>query len=194
VNFFSVLYDKVLTWSKHRLAPVYLFILSFSESVFFPIPPDVMLAPMALSKPQKAWRFAFITSVASVLGGMVGYLLGYVLFEPVVQPLLVSVGYEDKFATIKNWFEEWGIWVVFLAGFSPIPYKLFTITAGVMNMAFLPFVIMSAISRSLRFYLVAGLMKWGGKPMEEKLRIYVDRIGWGIVIAVILLYIVFKVF
>jgi membrane protein YqaA with SNARE-associated domain len=194
VNFFSKLYEMVLIWSKHRLAPVYLSILSFAESVFFPIPPDVMLAPMALSKPEKAWRFAFYTSVASVLGGMVGYLLGSLLFEPVVQPLLVSFGYEDKFATIGEWFKEWGIWVVFLAGFSPIPYKLFTITAGVMQMAFLPFVIVSAISRSLRFYLVAGLMKWGGKPMEEKLRLYVDRIGWGVVILAVLVFVIVKVF
>jgi membrane protein YqaA with SNARE-associated domain len=194
VSFFSKLYEMVLLWSQHRLAPVYLSILSFAESVFFPIPPDVMLAPMALSKPEKAWRFAFYTSVASVLGGMVGYLLGSLLFEPVVQPLLVSVGYEDKFATIGEWFNEWGIWVVFLAGFSPIPYKLFTITAGVMSMAFLPFVIVSAISRSLRFYMVAGLMKWGGKPMEEKLRLYVDRIGWGVVILAVLVFVLVKVF
>ena len=193
MNFFSKLYEMVLVWSKHRLAPVYLSILSFAESVFFFIPPDVMLAPMALSKPEKAWRFAFYTSVASVLGGMVGYLLGSLLFEPVVQPLLVSMGYEHKFATISEWFEEWGIWVVFLAGFSPIPYKLFTITAGVLQMAFLPFVIVSAISRSLRFYLVAGLMKWGGKPMEDKLRLYVDRIGWGVVILAVLAFVLAKV-
>ncbi|NQZ06133.1 MAG: DedA family protein [Algicola sp.] len=193
MKFFSKLYDMVLVWSKHRLAPVYLSILSFAESVFFIIPPDVMLAPMALSKPEKAWRFAFYTSVASVLGGMVGYLLGSLLFEPVVQPLLVSFGYEHKFATISEWFEDWGIWVVFLAGFSPIPYKLFTITAGVMQMAFLPFVIASAISRSLRFYLVAGLMKWGGKPMEDKLRLYVDRIGWGVVILAVLAFLFAKV-
>ncbi|MFT5162681.1 MAG: membrane protein YqaA with SNARE-associated domain [Alteromonadaceae bacterium] len=194
MNFFSILYDKVLNWAKHKYAPAYLALLSFSESVFFPIPPDVMLAPMALSKPDKAWRFALYTSIASVLGGMVGYLLGYLLFEPVVQPVLVNLGYEAKFATISQWFKEWGIWVVFLAGFSPIPYKLFTITAGVMQMAFLPFVIVSAISRSMRFYLVAGLMKWGGKAMEEKLRLYVDRIGWGVVIGALLVYVYISVF
>ncbi|MFT4926600.1 MAG: membrane protein YqaA with SNARE-associated domain [Phenylobacterium sp.] len=194
MKIFTILYDKVLQWAKHRYAPVYLAIMSFAESVFFPIPPDVMLAPMALSKPEKAWRYAFYTSVASVLGGMVGYLLGYLLFEPVVQPLLVSVGYEEKFATISDWFKEWGIWIVFLAGFSPIPYKLFTITAGVMQMAFLPFVIISAISRSLRFYMVAGLMKWGGKPMEDKLRVYVDRIGWGVVILGVVAFVAVKLF
>lgn len=194
MKIFTKLYDMVLAWSRHRLAPVYLSILSFAESVIFPIPPDVMLAPMALSKPEKAWSYALYTSVASVLGGMLGYLLGCLLFEPLVHPLIVSVGYEHKFETISQWFKEHGIWVVFLAGFSPIPYKLFTITAGVMQMAFLPFVIVSAISRSLRFYMVAGLMKWGGKPMEDKLRLYVDRIGWGVVILAIVAYLVMKVF
>lgn len=193
MKIFTQLYDKVLSWSKHKFAPVYLFILSLSESVIFPIPPDVMLAPMALSKPEKAWHYALNCSVASVLGGMLGYLLGYLLFEPVVQPVIDSMGYQAKFDTISGWFEDYGIWVVFLAGFSPIPYKLFTVTAGVMQMAFLPFVIASAISRSLRFYMVAGLMKWGGKPMEEKLRIYVDRIGWAVIILVVIAFVIHKV-
>lgn len=193
MKIFTVLYDMVLRWSKHRLAPMYLSILSFAESVIFPIPPDVMLAPMALSKPEKAWHYAAYTSIASVLGGIVGYVLGYALFEPVVQPVIDSLGYQAKFDTIQQWFTDWGVWVVFIAGFSPIPYKLFTVTAGMLQMAFLPFVIASAISRSLRFYLVAGLMKWGGKEMEEKLRIYVDRIGWGVVILALVGYVVTKV-
>lgn len=192
MKIFTRLYDAVLQWAKHKLAPYYLFLLSFTESVIFPIPPDVMLAPMALSKPEKAWHYALNCSVASVLGGMLGYLLGYLLFEPVVQPVIDALGYQAKFDTISQWFTEYGVWVVFLAGFSPIPYKLFTVTAGMMQMAFLPFVIASAISRSLRFYLVAGLMKWGGQPMEEKLRIYVDRIGWGVIILAILAYVIHK--
>ena len=193
MKIFTVMYDKVMEWSKHRLASWYLSLLSFSESVFFPIPPDVMLAPMALSKPNKAWKYAFLTSLASVLGGVVGYMLGAMLFDPVVQPALQSFGYEQKFATITEWFETWGIWIVFIAGFSPIPYKLFTVTAGVLSMAFLPFVIISAVSRSMRFYMVAGLMKWGGEPMEKKLRLYVDRIGWGVVILAVLGYLIVKV-
>ncbi len=194
MKIFTALYDKVLSWAKHQFAPYYLFVLSFSESVIFPIPPDVMLAPMALGEPKRAWHFALICSIASVLGGMVGYLLGYVLFEPVVQPVIDAMGYQQKFDTIAQWFESYGIWVVFLAGFSPIPYKLFTVTAGVMQMAFLPFVLASAISRSLRFYMVAGLMKWGGAPMEEKLRVYIDRIGWGVIILAVLAYAIHKIF
>lgn len=192
MKIFTALYDWVMKWTKHRLAPLYLSILSFTESIFFPIPPDVMLAPMALGEPNKAFRYAMYTSIASIAGGVIGYLLGFALFEPVVQPAIDSFGYQAKFDTISQWFADWGIWVVFIAGFSPIPYKLFTVTAGVLQMAFIPFIIASAISRSLRFYLVAGLMKWGGAPMEEKLRVYVDRIGWGVVILAIVGYLVYK--
>lgn len=138
MNFFSSLYDRVMNWSRHRLASWYLAVLSFSESVFFPIPPDVMLAPMALARPKQAWYYAFLTSIASILGGIVGYYLGYALFEPVVQPAIDYMGYQAKFETITQWFEQWGIWIVFIAGFSPIPYKLFTVTAGVLSMALLP--------------------------------------------------------
>lgn len=191
MKIFSALYERTLEWSKHRFAAYYLGALSLFESIFFPIPPDVMLAPMSLSQPNKAWRFATITSVASIVGGVIGYLLGATLFDPLVAPLIEQMGYQDKFSTIVTWFEEWGIWVVFLAGFSPIPYKLFTISAGMMSMAFLPFVLASAVSRSLRFFLVAGLIKQFGAAMESKLRKYIDILGWGLV-AIIAIYIVYK--
>lgn len=150
-----------------------------------------MLAPMALSQPQKAWRFATVTSVGSLAGGILGYLLGATLFEPVVAPLIEQMGYQAKFELIINWFDEWGIWVVFLAGFSPIPYKLFTVSAGMLQMAFLPFLFASAISRSLRFFLVAGLIKRYGAAMEERLRDYIDFLGWGLV-GLIVIYIAYK--
>lgn len=191
MKIFSALYERTLEWSKHRFAAYYLGALSLFESIFFPIPPDVMLAPMSLSQPNKAWRFATITSVASIVGGVIGYLLGATLFDPLVAPLIEQMGYQDKFSTIVTWFEEWGIWVVFLAGFSPIPYKLFTVSAGMLSMAFLPFVLASAVSRSLRFFLVAGLIKQFGAAMESKLRKYIDILGWGLV-AIIAIYIVYK--
>lgn len=191
MKIFSALYERTLEWSKHRFAAYYLGALSLFESIFFPIPPDVMLAPMSLSQPNKAWRFATITSVASIVGGVIGYLLGATLFDPLVAPLIEQMGYQDKFSTIVTWFEEWGIWVVFLAGFSPIPYKLFTVSAGMLSMAFLPFVLASAVSRGLRFFLVAGLIKQFGAAMESKLRKYIDILGWGLV-AIIAIYIVYK--
>jgi membrane protein YqaA with SNARE-associated domain len=188
VKIFSALYDWTLRWAEHRLAPRILAALTFAESVFFPIPPDVLLAPMVLSKPDKAWSFATLTTVASVLGGAVGYALGYFMFEPWIQPIIVEVGYQGKLDSIMAWFHDWGIWVVFLAGFSPIPYKLFTVTAGFLQMAFIPFIIVSAISRGLRFFMVAGLIKWGGATMEKRLRRWVDVLGWVIVTLMILLY------
>lgn len=177
---FSSLYDKVLGWSRHPHAPWYLGGLSFAESSFFPIPPDVMLAPMSLARPRKALWYAMLTTVASVVGGIAGYLIGVTLFE-VIEPWLHQVGYYDKYLTAKQWFDEWGFWAIFLAGFSPIPYKIFTITAGAIAMPFAPFVIASFIGRGSRFFLVSLLMSWGGEKMEAKLRHYIDWIGWGLV-------------
>ena len=184
MKLFSSLYERVMQWSRHRHAERYLAGLSFSESSFFPIPPDVMLAPMSLAQPSLAWRFATITTIASVLGGVLGYLIGMFSFE-LIEPVLHDMGYYEKFLKAQSWFDEWGFWAIFIAGFSPIPYKIFTITAGVISMAFLPFVVASVIGRGARFYLVAGLMAWGGEKMEKKLQKYVDLLGWLTVIAVV---------
>ncbi len=186
---FSTLYTKVMKWSAHEHAPRYLGGLSFAESSFFPIPPDVMLAPMSLARPKHAWRFALITTLASVLGGMLGFLIGYFAFD-LIEPALQNSHYWDGYLKAKAWFAQWGFWAIFLAGFSPIPYKVFTITAGVINMAFLPFVLASLIGRGARFFLVAGLMVWGGERMERTLRTYIDRIGWVLVVLVILGYVI----
>ena len=177
---FSTLYNKTMRWAAHRHAQWYLAGLSFAESSFFPIPPDVMLAPMSLANTQRAWRYALITTLFSVLGGAAGYLIGMFAFD-LIQPWLQSAGYLDKYQLAVDWFNEWGIWVVFIAGFSPIPYKVFTIAAGVIAMAFLPFIIASLIGRGARFFIVAGLMVWGGEKMDAAMRQYVDRIGWGMV-------------
>jgi membrane protein YqaA with SNARE-associated domain len=160
--------------------------------MFFPIPPDVMLAPMALSQPQKAWRFAAVTTIASVIGGVLGYLLGYFAFETLIQPLVLDMGYQAKLEQATSWFEEYGVWIVFLAGFSPIPYKVFTITAGFMHMALLPFIIASTVGRGLRFFLVAALMKYGGPMMELKLKKYIEIIGWLTVVIAVVLYLIFR--
>jgi membrane protein YqaA with SNARE-associated domain len=191
MKLFSSIYDRVITWSRHRHAPRYLAALSFSESSFFPVPPDVMLAPMVLANPHKAWNLALLTTVTSVLGGVLGYLIGTFSFE-LVEPLLRDAGYYPKYLKAKQWFDEWGFWAVFLAGFSPIPYKVFTITAGVISMAFLPFMVASAIGRGARFYMVAGLLYWGGDGMEKTLRKYIDIIGWATVALVIILLIIIK--
>ncbi len=188
IKIFSALYEWTLRWAKHKFAPRILALLSFTESVIFPIPPDVMLAPMVLAKPEKAWKLATITTVASVLGGILGYVLGYLMFEPWIQPIITELGYQHRFDRVMDWFKEWGIWVVFIAGFSPVPYKLFTVSAGLLHMAFIPFLLASAIGRGMRFFLVAGLIQWGGAAMEEKLRLWVDKLGWALVALIAIVY------
>ncbi len=192
MKLFSAIYEWTLKWAEHKFAPGILALLTFCESVFFPIPPDVLLAPMVLAKPEKAWRFASLTTVSSIIGGSVGYLLGYLMFEPWIQPLITQFGYQGRFDTAMNWFSEWGVWVVFIAGFSPIPYKLFTVSAGFLQMAFLPFLFASAIGRGLRFFLVAGLIKLGGSAMEKSLRKWVDVLGWGLVALIIIAYFILR--
>lgn len=188
MKLFSSIYQWTMRWAEHKLAPKALALLTFAESIFFPIPPDVLLAPMVLAKPHRAWHYASLTTIASVLGGIVGYWLGYALFDPLIQPIITELDYQAKFDRIIEWFQTWGVWVVFLAGFSPIPYKLFTVSAGFLQMAFLPFLLVSAIGRGMRFFLVAGLMQWGGKPMEAKLRQWIDVIGWAVVVLIIIVY------
>ena len=193
MKMFSVLYDKAMTWSRHKHAPRYLAGLSFAESSFFPVPPDVMLAPMALSQPQRAWFFAGLTTFASIVGGILGYMIGLFFYEALgMEQFLMQWGYWDTFVRVGTWFDEWGFWAILIAGFSPIPYKIFTITAGVIAMSFLPFVLASVLGRGLRFYLVAGLMVWGGEPMEEKLHQYIDRLGWLVVGLLVAAYFIFR--
>ncbi len=191
MKLFSKLYERVMQWAKHPHANRYLAGLSFAESSFFPIPPDVMLAPMSLAKPDKAWRYALLTTLASVCGGILGYLIGMFAFD-LIEPWLHKLGYWSRYTETVEWFKVWGVWMVFLAGFSPIPYKVFTISAGVVGMAFLPFVLASAIGRGARFYLVAGLMVWGGERMENILRQYIDRLGWLMILVVIVGYFLWK--
>ena len=185
MKLFSALYRRAMAWSRHPRAPWYLGALSFAESSFFPVPPDVMLAPMSMAQPKKAWRFALLTTLASVAGGVLGYLIGSLAFD-LVAGWLQQAGYYEKYLLAREWFDRWGFWAIFVAGFSPIPYKVFTITAGVISMSFLPFVLASVIGRGARFFLVAGLMAWGGPAMEERLHRYMDWIGWGLVVLVAL--------
>jgi membrane protein YqaA with SNARE-associated domain len=188
---FKKLYDKALNWSRHRHATKYLCALSFSESSFFPIPPDVMLAPMALARPEKAFRFAMLTTIFSVLGGMLGYGIGFFLFDS-ISPWLQGTHYWEKYLLAENWFKDWGFWAIFVAGFSPIPYKVFTIAAGALQMMFLPFVLASIVGRGARFFVISLLLAAGGEKLESKLRQYMDVIGWAVVGLVVIGALVYK--
>ncbi|NJM32130.1 MAG: DedA family protein [Limnobacter sp.] len=165
--------------------------LSLPNRLFSPIPPDVMLAPMAMARPDK-WRWlALLTTAASVMGGLLGYFIGAFGFE-LIESWLASSSWWSAYQTASAWFLQWGVLAVLVAGFSPIPYKVFTIAAGVAGMALLPFFLASCVSRGLRFFLVAGLMAWGGPKMEASLQKYVERLGWGCVVLAVLGVVVYK--
>ena len=184
MKLFAPLYDLVIKWSRHRYAERYLAVLSFAESSFFPIPVDVMLAPMCLAERKKAWRYATIATVFSVFGGLAGYAIGVVGFD-LIEPWLRESHYWSAYESSTDWFDRYGLWVIFIAGFSPIPYKVFTIAAGVAALNPLLFFVASVVGRGARFFLVASLIVWGGDRLEDTLQKHVERIGWAVVIVIV---------
>ncbi|MGB0496581.1 MAG: YqaA family protein [Kangiellaceae bacterium] len=192
MKIFTKIYEACLKWAKHKHATYYLGVISFFESVIFPIPVDVMLAPMCLARLEKAWHYAMVATITSVLGGLFGYLLGYYAFESFIEPLLADWGLTQRYEMAVTWFVDYGVWIVFVAGFAPIPYKFLTISAGALVMPLLPFLVASLFGRAGRFYLVAYLIRLGGEKMEEKLHKIIDYLGWGVVIVAILGYLLYK--
>ena len=186
-------YKYIIRLASAAKAKYYLFILSFSESSFFPIPPDVMLLPMCMADHSRVWYFAFITTVGSVLGGIFGYFIGSYSFD-FIEPFLNNWGYIDSYLLAVEWFEDWGFWAVFIAGFSPIPYKVFTIAAGATYMPLIPFVIASVVGRGARFYLIAYLVKVFGKQADVLINRYMDRVGWILVSIIALLVATYLLF
>jgi membrane protein YqaA with SNARE-associated domain len=192
MKIFENLYQSVIRASSSPRAPAVLSFLSFVESFILPFPPpDVMLAPMSLAKPGRAIYFATLTLIASLLGGAVGYLIGAYGYEA-AQPYIFQWGYQDVFERATEWFSKWGFWAVLVAGFSPVPYKIFTISAGVLHLAFIPFMLASLIGRGARFYLVAILLARFGPAIEPKLLMYIEKIGWSVVILLCLAIVYFS--
>ncbi len=182
----------MLQWAAHKSAEKYLAVLSFAESSFFPIPVDVMLAPMALAKRSKAWRYAAVATVCSVLGALFGYLIGALFFDSIGQAMVERFHWQEKFSMVKQGFNDWGVWIVLLASFTPFPYKIVTITAGILNMALIPFVLLSLLGRGMRFFLVAGLIRYFGRGIEDVLDKWVEWIGWGVLILAAIVIVVYK--
>ncbi len=160
------LYDWVLSLARHKHADKALAAVSFAESSFFPVPPDVMLAPMVATRPDQAWRYATICTVASVLGGLLGYAIGYFL-TPVGMWILSILGKADAFEASKALFQQYGAWVILIKGMTPIPYKLITIAAGVFQFSLPLFIALSVVTRAARFFLVAWVIKRFGPAMLE---------------------------
>lgn len=176
MKYIRQLYDWVLGWAHSPFGAIALFLLSFSESVFFPVPPDILLIAMVLSKPAGAFRLALICTLGSIMGALAGYGIGHFIWLTPEGEFTAFAGFffnhipgftHELYLHIKSLFDEWSFWVVFTAGFTPIPYKVFTITSGVFDLNLIPFLVASIISRGARFFMVAGLIWKFGPPIQK---------------------------
>jgi membrane protein YqaA with SNARE-associated domain len=161
------LYDWVLALAGSPRAELWLAVVSFVESSFFPVPPDALLIPMVLARPERAWRLALICTAASVVGGALGYLIGYALFDQLARPILQLYHYEASFEAFQAKYAEWGLWIILIKGLTPIPYKIVTIASGAAKFNFLVFMLASVTTRGARFFLVAALLRRYGEPVRE---------------------------
>ncbi len=183
-NLVRRIYDEVIHLSAKQHALFWLAVISFVESSFFPIPPDIMLIPMILATPKQAWKIAGVCTVASVIGAYLGYIIGFYFFQLIAEPLLNFYGYLDKFNEFKNLYNEYGAWIVFGAGITPFPYKIITIASGVVHLNLVVFTIASVIARGLRFFLIAWLLYAYG----EKMRTFIEKnLGWLSILFLVLL-------
>ena len=186
------LYKNLLSAAKHRHANRYLAIVAFSESSFFPIPPDVMLIPMVLAKPNDWWRIALTCTLFSVIGGIAAYFVGFFLFQLVALPLLEFYNYQDKILEFNEMYHNWGGWVVFLAGLTPFPYKIITIASGMTQLNLALFIALSVLSRGLRFFAVSVLLYYFGDSIRALLEKYFGLITLLAGSGVLLIYVWLK--
>lgn len=177
--------DRVLAWSSLPQAPAVLCAVSFAESIFFPIAVDVMLAPMCIAQPGKMVRLAFLTTVFSVAGGLAGMMLGYLAIDALL-PWIEELGWGEGYSQVHAWYRRWGYWALVLAAFTPLPYKVFAISAGALSMDAGTFLAASLLGRGLRFFLVAALGAWLGPKALTAIR-YSDTLGWVLIILLALM-------
>ena len=186
------LYNKTMALAGHPQAIFLLGAVSFIEASFFPIPPDVMLIPMVLMNPSRAWLFALVATSFSVLGGIFGYIIGTFSYEHIAEPLLYSLGKEAEMVNFSNKYNEIGFWAVITAGISPIPYKVVTIMSGATNLNFAVFLGASIASRGVRFFVVAGLLHFYGHEIRDFIERYLNWVFMLFVILLIVGFIGFK--
>ena len=182
---FRALYDWTLRLAAHRHAMRYMAGVSFCESSFFTIPPDVMLVPMMLARRDQAYRIAAICTVASVLGGILGYFIGYFLYDTVGIWLINLYGAHDGLAEMERWYAQWGAAVILVKGLTPIPFKIVTIASGFFQYNFLAFVVLATITRGARFYLIAWLLKRYGAPVQAFIERRLNLIGIALLVALV---------
>jgi len=176
-------YDWTLSWAEHPQAQLALFLIAVIEASVFPIPPDILLLALALGRPELGLRLAAISTAGSLLGACIGYAIGMMLFVSVAQPLLEFYGAMEQFAHVQDLFREYGLWVVLVAGFSPIPFKVVTISAGAFGLPFVGFALAALLSRGARFFLEGAILRWGG----SRLRMLLERHFEWLTISVVLL-------
>ncbi len=199
MKIFQRIYDWCIKLSKHRLATFFLCINSFVESIFWPIPPDAMLIPMCLARPKQSLRLAGYTTLSSIIGAAIGFMVGYYLWDICIHDWFIQLHWMKYVDIIKDWFMKFGILFVAIGAFTPIPYKVIAITTGMMaatnNVALISldsqlsiaaFLVVSLIGRGARFYIEAIVIKLGGEPMADKIRKYIDIIGWICVLLVVI--------
>lgn len=184
MELFRPWYVRALAWSRHPRAPALLTGLSFIEAIFFPIPPEVMLAPMSLAQPRRAFWFATLSLAGSMVGMFIGYALGYYAVE-LAMPLVERLGYAAEFDSIKLQAAENGFWLLLIAGFTPIPFKVFTIASGAVGMPLLPFFLGALIGRGKRVFLVAGAIRLGGERAEKALHKHIEPVGWAALVLLV---------
>ena len=179
------LYMRTLALAASPRAGWWLFGIAFAEASFFPVPPDALLIPMALARPDRAWRLAAICLAGSVIGGALGYLIGYAVFDQFARPLIELYGYGDRFAAFQALYARWGLWVILVKGLTPIPYKIVTIASGAARFNFWMFMAASVVTRGARFFIVAALLRYYGTPVrdfiERRLTLVTSLLAAGVV-------------
>ena len=179
------LYDRVMLLAEGPQAEKWLAVISFAESSFFPIPPDAMIVPRVLARPERAWRIALICTIASVIGGFFGYAIGYFLFETIGRPIVDFYGYQAAFDKFQHQFQEWGLWIILIKGMTPIPYKIVTIASGVAHFDLLVFAVASLVTRATRFFLVAALLKVFGPPLRTFIERYLTLVTTALLLLIV---------
>jgi membrane protein YqaA with SNARE-associated domain len=175
------LYDWCINAASKRYAPWLLGIVSFAESSFFPVPPDVMMVPMALARPERAYFYATVCTITSVAGGLLGYLIGLLLYDSVGQWVIQTYGYADKIEGLREAYRDYGVWIILLKGLTPIPYKLVTIAAGIAAFNLPMFILLSVVTRGVRFFALAFLLNRYGARARA---IIEERLGFWVLVSV----------
>lgn len=191
---FQRMYQWMLVKSKSRTAPKWLGAIAFAESSFFPLPPDILLIPMIIANRAKAWWYAFLCSINSIIGGLVGYAIGYYLFDSLGTSIINAYGLEESFTNFQDAFLKYGFWLIMLKGLTPIPFKLVTIASGATGLPLLEFVIASTISRSARFFMLTGATWYFGEQAKKFMDENFKLVSIGILATLILGFIAVKAF